>query len=47
MKMKIRSLLDVAGLAIVLALPASAQQKDSVGPPIAQQRDLIGASQGT
>jgi ketosteroid isomerase-like protein len=40
--LKIRSLLAVAGLAIALALPASAQQKDSVGPQIAQQRDLLG-----
>jgi ketosteroid isomerase-like protein len=40
--MKIRSLLTVGGLAIALALPASAQQKDSVGPQIAQQRDLLG-----
>jgi ketosteroid isomerase-like protein len=40
--MKIRSLLSVVGLAIALALRASAQQKDSVGPQIAQQRDLLG-----
>ena len=40
--MKIRSLLGVAGLAIGFALRASAQQKDTVDPQIAQQRDLIG-----
>ena len=39
--MKIRSLLALAGLAISFAVPTFAQQKDTVDPRIAQQRDLL------
>jgi hypothetical protein len=40
--MKMRLLFALAALAIGLALPTFAQQKDTVDPRIAQQRDLIG-----
>ena len=40
--MKIRLLLALSGVAISFALPTFAQQKDTVDPRIAQQRDLIG-----
>ena len=40
--MKIRLLLALSGVAISFALPTFAQQKDTVDPRIAQQRDLVG-----
>jgi ketosteroid isomerase-like protein len=40
--MKIRLLVALIGLAISFALPTFAQQKDTVDPRIAQQRDLVG-----
>src|SRR5260370_8338024 len=40
--MKIRLLLALVGLSISFALPTPAQQKDTVDPRIAQQRDLVG-----
>ena len=40
--MKIRLVLALAGLAISLAAPIFAQQKDTVDPQISQQRDLLG-----
>jgi shikimate kinase len=39
--MKIRTVVILVGLAFSFALPAFAQQKDAVKPPIAQQRDLL------
>jgi uncharacterized protein (TIGR02246 family) len=42
--MKIRLLLALAGLAISFAAPIFAQQKDTVDPRIAQQRDLLADS---
>jgi uncharacterized protein (TIGR02246 family) len=39
--MKIRTVVILVGLAASFALPAFAQQKDAVKPPIAQQRDLL------
>jgi len=40
--MKVRLLLTLVGLAISTAVPAFAQQKDTVDPRTAQQRDLLG-----
>ncbi len=40
--MKIRAVVILVGLATGFALPAFAQQKDTVDPPIARQRDLLG-----
>ena len=40
--MKIRFLLALLGLAISFAVPTIAQQKDTAGPRIVQQRDLLG-----
>lgn len=39
--MKIHTVVILVGLAASFALPAFAQQKDAVKPPIAQQRDLL------
>ncbi len=40
--MKIRSLLTLVGLAVSFALPTFAQQKDTGGSRIVQQRNLLG-----
>ena len=40
--MKTRLLGALVGLAISFALPTFAQQKETVDPAIAQQRDLLG-----
>jgi len=40
--MKIRSVVTLVGLAISLALPTFAQQKDTADARIVQQRDLLG-----
>jgi hypothetical protein len=40
--MKIRSLIALAGLVIGFTVPTFAQQKETVDPRIAQQRDLVG-----
>ena len=42
--MKTRLLLAVAGLAFGFALPVLAQEKDTVDPRTAQQRDLLGVA---
>ena len=39
--MKIRLVVALVGLAISFALPTFAQQKDTVDPRVAQQRDLL------
>ena len=44
--MKIHSVVILVGLAISFALTTFAQQKDTGGPRIVQQRDLLGGSQG-
>jgi uncharacterized protein (TIGR02246 family) len=42
--MKIRLVIGLVGLAISLALPSFAQQKETVDPQIVQQRDLLGVT---
>ena len=42
--MKIRPVVSLVGLAISLALPTFAQQKDTANPPIVQEHDLLGVA---
>ena len=42
--MKIRSVVTLVGLAISLALPTFAQQKNTTDQRIVQQRDLLGVA---